>query len=78
MHEEGNKVKRFINRIRQIRIKVHNKIEKSQENYKLHHVQHRIDHKLSVGDKGFLYLSKERMQGKPLSGICLDMDYEIT
>ena len=77
MHEEENKVKRFIDRIRQIHIKVHNKIEKSQEKYKLHHDQHRIDHKLCVGDKGFLYLNKERMQGKPLCGICLDMDYEI-
>lgn len=55
---------KFIERIRQIHLKVKEQLEKSQAKYKARHDKHRREHKLHVGDKVWLYLSKEKLQGQ--------------
>jgi hypothetical protein len=52
-----------VDNIRKIHLRVQEKLEKSQQLYKSRNDQHREDHKFCVGDKVWLYLSKERLQG---------------
>ena len=39
-------------------------LEKNQSNYKARHDKHRVDHKFQVGDKFWLYIRKEILQGE--------------
>jgi hypothetical protein len=52
-----------LHKIRQIHLRVHEQHEKSQQLYKSRHDQHWEDHKFFVGDKVWLYLCKELLQG---------------
>lgn len=50
LHNEEERAKNFIKRIRLIHQKVKEKLEKSQAKYKERHDHHRVDHKFQVGD----------------------------
>jgi hypothetical protein len=50
--------------IRKIHLRVDEQLEKIQQLYKDGHDQHREDHKFHIGEKEWLYLCKERMQGE--------------
>jgi hypothetical protein len=56
---EEQKESTFVDKIRQIHLRVQEQLKKSQQLYKSRHDQHREDHKFCVGDKVWLYLSKE-------------------
>jgi len=64
LHNEEERAKNFIERIRLIHQKVKEQLEKSQAKYKERHDRHRVDHKFQVGDQVWLHLSKERQHGK--------------
>lgn len=60
LHNEEERAKNFIERIRLIHQKVKEQLEKSQAKYKERHDHHRVDHKFQVGDQVWLHLSKDR------------------
>jgi hypothetical protein len=46
-----------------IHLRIQEQIEKSQQLYRARHDQHKENYKFCVGDKVWLYLSKECLQG---------------
>jgi hypothetical protein len=57
------KEKKIVENIRQIHLQVQETLKKSREKYKAQHGQHRIEKTFKLGDKVWLYLNKERLQG---------------
>lgn len=55
---------KFIEQIQLVHQKVQEQIEKNQGKYKARHDKHRQDHKFEVGDKFWLHINKERLQGE--------------
>ena len=47
----------------QIHFHVHETLKKSQEKYNEMHDQHRVEKTFKVGDRVWLHLTKERLQG---------------
>ena len=62
-HSDVDKAKRFIKQIQLVHQIVQGQLENSQSKYKVRHDKHRIDHDFQVGDKVWLHISKERLQG---------------
>jgi hypothetical protein len=57
------RAEKFIEKIRQIHLQVQETLQKSQEKYKARHDQHRTEKSFKVGDRVWLQLNKERLQG---------------
>jgi hypothetical protein len=57
------KDEKLIDKITEIHLPVHDTLKKSHEKYKSPHNHHRIEKTFNVGDKSWLHLSKERLQG---------------
>jgi hypothetical protein len=53
----------FVEKIRKIHLQVHETLKKSRENYKAIHDQHRTEKSFKVGDRFWLQLNKERLNG---------------
>jgi hypothetical protein len=53
-----------MDKIKHIHLRVQEQLKKSQQLYKSKHDQHREDHKFFVGDKVWIYICKERLQGE--------------
>ena len=53
----------LINNIRQIHLQVQETLNKSREKYTARHDQHRVEKTFKVGDRVWLHLNKERLQG---------------
>jgi hypothetical protein len=60
---KAEKATQFIERIQHIRQQVQDILQKSNSKYKQRHDQHRVPHKLQVGDKVWLHLQKECLTG---------------
>ena len=60
---EELRLEKFINRIQQIHLHVHETLKKSREKYNEMHDQHRVEKTFKVGDRVWLHLTKERLQG---------------
>ena len=63
-HSDIDKARNFIEKTQLIHHTVQEQLEKSQSSYKERRDKHRIDHKFQVGDKVWLYISKEILQGE--------------
>ena len=63
-HSDIEKSKKFIERIQLIHQTVQDQLEKSQGKYKARHDKRHVDHEFEFGDKFWLQISKERLQGK--------------
>jgi hypothetical protein len=61
--EEALKAEKIVEKIRQIHLQVQETLKKSQERYKARHDQHRIEKSFKVGERVWLQLNKERLQG---------------
>ena len=59
-----DKDKSFIQKIQEIHQEVQEQLEKRQAKYKERHAKHQVDHQFNVGDKVWLYISKDRMKGE--------------
>jgi hypothetical protein len=57
------KAEKIVEKIGQIHLQVQETLKKSREKYKAQHDQHIIEKKFKVGDKVWLHLNKERLQG---------------
>jgi hypothetical protein len=57
------KHERFIDKIRQIHLHVKETLKESQKRYKVRHDHHKNKKSFRVGDKVWLQLGKERLQG---------------
>eukprot|EP00253_Pinus_taeda_P014054 PITA_14054 len=70
-HRDVDKETKFIEQIKEIHQAVQEQLEKSQDKYKARHDKHRTKHIFEVGDKVWLYISKDKMQceGKKLKSI---------
>jgi hypothetical protein len=55
---EADKATWFIDQIEHICQKFHDIVQKSSAKYKQRHDQHRVSHKIQVGDKVWLHLQK--------------------
>ena len=55
------KAEKFVENIRQIHLKVHKTLKKSQERYKTRHDQYITKKSFKVGDKVWLQLNKESL-----------------
>jgi hypothetical protein len=66
------KEEKFVENIRQIHLQVQEMLKKSQEKYKARHDQHRTEKSFKVGDRVWLQLNKERLQGpgKKIKALC--------
>ena len=63
-HSDIDKSKKFIEQIQLIHQIVQDQLEKSQGKYKARLNKHCVDHKFQVGDKVWLHIRKERLQGE--------------
>lgn len=63
-HSDIDKARKFTEKIHLIHHTVQEQLEISQRSYKARHDKHRVDHKFQVGEKVWLYISKERLQGE--------------
>jgi len=61
---DEKKASTFMDKIKQIHMRVQEQLEKSQQLYKYRLNQHGEDHKFHVGDKVWLYLHKDQLQGE--------------
>ncbi|XP_059067898.1 uncharacterized protein LOC131858618 [Cryptomeria japonica] len=61
---DAKRALKFIQKVQEIHQVVEAQLEQSQAKYKAHHDKHRIDHHFQVGDRFWLHISKERMQGE--------------
>ncbi|XP_057869413.1 uncharacterized protein LOC131076304 [Cryptomeria japonica] len=55
---------KFIQKVQAIHLVVKEQLQHSQAKYKACHDKHRIDHHFQVGDRVWLHISKETMQGE--------------
>ena len=55
---------KVIQKVQEIHQAVEAQLEQSQAKYKARHDKHRIDHQFQVGDRVWLHISKERIQGE--------------
>ena len=62
-HRDIEKTKKFIEQIQLRHQTVQDQLGKSQSKYKARHEKHHVDHKFQVGDKIWLHISKDRLQG---------------
>lgn len=63
LEKEEKQAKKFVEKIKQIHLKVQEQLETSQVKYKMRHKKYRVDHKFHMGYHVWLHLSKERLQG---------------
>ena len=63
VQSEAKMANKFIDCIQHIRQQVHDILDKANAKYKQHHDHHRVSHKFQVGDKVFLRLQKECLDG---------------
>ena len=63
-HHDAKKALNFIQKVQPIHQAIEAQLEWSQAKYKARHDKHRIDHQFQVGDRVWLHISKERMQGE--------------
>ena len=63
LEKEENQDEQFVNKIRQIHLKVQEQLKTIQAKFKVRHEKHRVEHKFHVGDYVWFHLSKERLQG---------------
>lgn len=61
---DAERALKFIQKVQAIHQAVEAQLEQSQAKYKARHDKHRIDHHFQVGDRVWLHISKERMQGE--------------
>lgn len=60
--DDREKVQKFILQIQMIHQVVQEQLEKSQAQYKARHDKHQVYHQFQVGDKVWLYISKDKMK----------------
>ncbi|XP_059070907.1 uncharacterized protein LOC131861613 [Cryptomeria japonica] len=61
---DAKKALQFIQKVQAVHQEVEAQLEKSQAKYKARHDKHCIDHHFQVGNRVWLHISKERMQGE--------------
>jgi len=62
LEKEEQQATKFVDRIRQVHLKVQEQLETSQAKYKMKH-KYRVDHKFHVGEYVWFHISRERLQG---------------
>jgi hypothetical protein len=63
-HDDIDKAKRFIQKIKRVHQAIQEQLEKIQAKYKARHDKHRVDHQFEFSDQVCLHIRKDRMKGE--------------